>query len=120
MSWWDVVRTVSGQPEEMTYDCDASLGAPREVDCEILEYSQLGPTSDTINLTSGTPKLLSSNSCNVAIESSTSITVTWAQITMALNALIDICVSGSVTGGKAFYSPSKKAKRDLSGMFFAV
>ena len=100
----------------MAYDCDANLGAPREVDCELLEYSQLGPPSDTITVGPGAPKLLSSNSCNVAVEASSSVAVTWAQITTALNALVDICVSASVTGGKAYYSPAKKAKRETSGM----
>ena len=115
-SWWDVVKTVSAQPEEMSYDCNANLGAPREVDCELLGYSQLGPPSDSITITPQAPRLLSSNSCNVAIESTTSVAITWAQISTALNALIDICVSASVTGGKAYYSPLKKPRRDLSGM----
>ena len=45
--------------DDMTYECDMSLGTPRSVDCNKLEYSQLGTGSDTIQIGPQVPKVLS-------------------------------------------------------------
>ena len=119
LSWWDAVKTSSTLQDEMTYTCDAALGVPREADCKQLEFSQLGPPSDTIVLARDSIKRYSTNDCNFAVEASTNIVITWAQITVALDALVDLCVSTarSATGGKAYYSSTQHSKRDvISGM----
>ena len=68
-SWWDIVSEYVSDPvaapaDEMTYECDSSLGAPILADCSQLEYSQLRPPSDTLTVEPGSSKILSSsNSC---------------------------------------------------------
>ena len=37
--------------DEMTYECDADLGSPLEVDCAQIEWNQLYPTKDTVTVT---------------------------------------------------------------------
>ena len=44
-SWWQKPSSVQN---EMTYQCDASLGQPSEVDCSQIEWQQLGSMSDSI------------------------------------------------------------------------
>ena len=50
-------------PDEMTYECDANLGAPPPVDCTQIEWNQLGPASvsppsDTITVGPGVVEFL--------------------------------------------------------------
>ena len=85
-------------PDEMNYACDAKLGNPSEVDCAKLEYSELGPTTDTIMLSPETPKVITSGSCSVAVESSSSISITWGQIAAALGTLVSVCMTLSAAG----------------------
>ena len=63
--WWDYVSEYVSDPEaardEMTYKCDSNLGAPGEADCSQLEYSQLGPPSDAVEIGPGKLKLLLSS-----------------------------------------------------------
>ena len=115
LSWWDAVKTVSTLQDEMTYTCDAALGVPKEADCKQLEFSQLGPPSDTISLSSGSIERYSSNDCSFTVEASLNIVITWAQITAALDALVDLCVSTprSATGGRAYFSSTQHPKRDV-------
>ena len=47
--------------DDMTYQCDPTLGVPRSADCNLLEYTELGPSSDTLNIGPGTPKVLTSS-----------------------------------------------------------
>ena len=104
--WWQYLSLSPSQPDQMTYACDAHLGSPPEVDCSRLEYSQLGAPSDTVAVAPGVSKVLSSNICTLAISSPIPITITWAQVSSALGALIDICVSTPQkgTGGRAYYA----------------
>ena len=37
--------TASSAPSDMTYECDAALGNPQEVDCSFIQWNQLGPAS---------------------------------------------------------------------------
>ena len=55
--WWQA----SVSPDEMSYECDVGLGAPREADCGQLQYSQLGGAADNIVVGPGTSKVLSSS-----------------------------------------------------------
>ncbi|KAL9122289.1 MAG: hypothetical protein Q9187_001153 [Circinaria calcarea] len=132
MPWWQA----SVGADEMTYECDSKLGTPHITDCFHLEYSALGAPSDSINLTPGAPKILSSSKemhiCGVIIASSLSIVLTWKQIRTALDTLIHICLKHPLqrrVGGKAFYSPQvtprqasmnsrvkKKRSADITGM----
>ena len=109
--WWNAFSirsqvTSSAPGSDMTYVCDANLGAPSAVDCSQLAYSGLGPPSDTISIGPGSEtKFVSLNSCNVGITSSIAIILTWAQIQAALTALVDNCVTHplqTARGGRAF------------------
>ena len=44
ITWWKGLSLPSAF-DEMTYECDASLGSPSDVDCSNVEWNQLGPTS---------------------------------------------------------------------------
>lgn len=55
--WWQA----SVGAHEMTYECDSKLGSPHATDCFHLEYSALGAPSDSIKVTPGVPKILSSS-----------------------------------------------------------
>ena len=55
--WW---QQIPESADEMTYECDAKLGAPAAVDCEKVEYGELGADDDTISVGAGVVKFLSS------------------------------------------------------------
>ena len=55
--WW---QQVPDSADEMTYECDADLGAPKAVDCAKLEYGELGADVDSISVGAGMVKFLSS------------------------------------------------------------
>ncbi len=55
--WW---QQVPDSADEMTYECDAKLGAPAAVDCAKVEYGELGADDDTISVGAGVVKFLSS------------------------------------------------------------
>ena len=61
--WWNLLPSFLSQPasspDEMTYQCDANLGAPTQFDCTRLEYSQFGSPSDTVIIGIDRPKVLS-------------------------------------------------------------
>lgn len=102
--WW--YRKTPQAVDRMAYDCDANLGAPHAADCSQLDYSQLGPPSDTVVIGPGAPKVLTLKDCGVAVSATAPVIITWAQIRAALDTLIDICVSNplkSPLGGKAYY-----------------
>ena len=106
--WWASKTARQPPNDQMTYACDAALGAPAAADCSHLEYSELGPDSDTITIAPGVPKVLLSNTCNVIITASLSIVLTWAQIKAALDTLINICVMHPLVpnrGGRAYNAP---------------
>ncbi|MCJ1241188.1 hypothetical protein MMC14_009192 [Varicellaria rhodocarpa] len=140
-TWWNLLPTYvplatttsssssSADDDKMIYQCDATLGAPAEVDCIHLEYSQFGAPSDTVAVEAHNPKNLSLNTCTLSVSSSTSILLTWGQIGAALNALIGICMTsplgGSAKGGRALYGTQafslqgktrrKRGKQTVSG-----
>ena len=92
--------------DDMTYECDASLGSPSMVDCSQIEYSQLGASSDSVSLGPGAGKVFVENTCRVTVDASMAITLTWNQIKIALDTLLRLCVGNPLTkgrGGKAFY-----------------
>ena len=104
LPWWR--RQTSQALDKMSYDCDANLGAPHAADCSQLDFSQLGPPSDTVAIGPGASKVLTLKECGVAISAEVPVIVTWAQIRAALDTLIDLCVSNplkSSLGGKAYY-----------------
>ena len=57
--WWQQVPDAA---EEMTYECDAALGAPAAVDCAKVEYGELGQNDETFSVGAGVVKFLSSGS----------------------------------------------------------
>jgi len=54
-------RPVGASQEEMSYECDATLGTPAEVDCAQVEWSELGADDDTLSVGPGITKVLSSS-----------------------------------------------------------
>ena len=101
--WWSYSLAVL--EDQMTYACDAKLGTPKSADCTALEYSELGPDSDTVTIGPEVLKFLSSKTCNVAISAAVTVTLTWAQIKAALATLINFCVLHPLIpskGGRAF------------------
>ena len=110
---------------DMAYECDASLGSPPEADCSQLEWSQLGPPSDTVSVAPGVATFVHSNSCYLAISASANLILTWQQIRAAVEALLVICVMqpfNSPQGGRAYYKVQSKTlqgwnkKRDVTGL----
>ncbi|KAL9112213.1 MAG: hypothetical protein Q9187_007809 [Circinaria calcarea] len=105
-SWWQNLRSERFRRNEMVYECDAKLGTPVSAHCNQLEYSQLGPLSDTIIVGPGLDKLLSLKTCHVAITASIKLVLTWDQIKVALDRLINQCVLHPLkptVGGRAYY-----------------
>ena len=98
----------STPPYEMTYLCDASLGAPSSANCSNIDYSLFGAPSDTVMIGPGSPKVLTLGSCSVAVSAASSIVITWNQIKLALEGLLLYCVSTpwqSPIGGRAYFGP---------------
>ena len=56
--WWGAT---AGMVDKMSYECDAKLGAPAEVDCAQLEWSHLGLDEENVDLGSTLTKVLSSS-----------------------------------------------------------
>ena len=65
--WWQQVPDAA---EEMTYECDAELGAPMAVDCAKVEYGELGLDDTTFSVTKGLAKVLSSGQCSRCLDDS--------------------------------------------------
>ncbi|MCJ1238670.1 hypothetical protein MMC14_006661 [Varicellaria rhodocarpa] len=109
--WWS--KTISSNPDEMTYECDATLGSPAEADCAQIEWNQLGPwsispPSDMVSVGPGKVQFLHSNSCVLAISATLTTILTWAQIRAAVTALMSTCIQTPLQtskGGRAYYSP---------------
>ncbi|KAL8794077.1 MAG: hypothetical protein Q9195_003377 [Heterodermia aff. obscurata] len=58
--WWSASADLVAQ-NEMTYECDAKLGRPKEVDCLKIEFGELGADGDKLDLTPAVAKTLSSS-----------------------------------------------------------
>ena len=98
--------------DEMTYECDSSLGSPRLVDCTHIEYSQLGAGSARVSVGTRDEKSFVENTCRVTVEASTTVVLIWDQIKIALDALINLCVGNPLKGargGRAFYGVQSEA-----------
>ena len=96
-TWWNVL-TQPLDPDQMDYNCDASLGKPTEVDCDKLVYSELGPSSDSVSIGPGAPKTVTSGSCSLVVESTTPISITWGQVAAALGTLVEVCLTLGAAG----------------------
>ena len=130
--WWSAdLQTPAhalSDPNEMSYECDANLGTPALDDCSRIEWEALGPDSDTIQVGPKAVTFLHRNTCYTAITASVDLILTWAQVRMALSALLNVCVQTPVgpkpQGGRAFYAGAphqisgrrEKKKRELSGL----
>jgi hypothetical protein len=57
-TFWGAIKA---SQEEMSYECDATLGTPAEVDCAQVEWSELGADDDTLSVGPGITKVLSSS-----------------------------------------------------------
>ena len=114
----------TGTSDEMNYDCDANLGSPAEVDCTQIEWNQLGPPSDSVQVGPGKITFLHANSCVLAISSAVSLVLRWDQIRTAVAALMNACIQtpyGLPQGGRAYYRPKTVSGRrkkwgDITGM----
>ncbi|MCJ1236968.1 hypothetical protein MMC14_004952 [Varicellaria rhodocarpa] len=125
-TWWRDLGTVS--TDLMTYECDAKLGSPTAIDCSQLEYSSLiGAPSDSVTIGPEMDQFLSLGTCSVAITASVHLVLTWSQIRIALDTLINQCVSNPLKpaiGGRAYFersssldSLSRQMRRDtLDGL----
>lgn len=131
--WWRWDATAS---EDMTYECDARLGRPSGADCTHIEWEQLLPASDTLEVGPGLVTFLHSSkraylrcafhptntrgseTCYLAISATVNIILTWSQIRAALSALLNTCVQHpfqAAQGGRAYYRapPAKVSGRKL-------
>ena len=59
--WWGAT---TGMVEKMSYECDDNLVAPAEVDCAQVEWSELGPDDETVDLGPALSKVLNSSMCS--------------------------------------------------------
>ena len=123
-TWYD---TSSSLTDQMTYECDASLGSPSVVDCTQIEWNQLTPPSDTLAIDSGVTRFFHSNTCYLAISAAVSIVLSLSQVRTAVSTLMNACLrtpNHVAQGGRAHYSPprqisrKKRVKRqmDLTGL----
>lgn len=109
--WW---APETDSSNEMSYECDAGLGSPSITDCAQLEWSQLGPPSDTVAIGPGHVTFLHLNTCYLAISASVALVLTWAQIRAALLTLFSVCVynpAGQAHGGRAYFTTRPKSRR---------
>ena len=122
LPWW-YSRANPHEEDDMTYECDTTLGHPKEVDCAHVEWEELGADADVLELVPGIAETLASSrsaksevairadcwhveTCQVAIGAAIAMTLSWAQIRMALDTLLNVCVRHPLLparGGRAFY-----------------
>ena len=57
-TWWAPPQSYSNS---MEYECDAHLGAPSIIDCNHLQWDELGPPSDTVTVSPSIAKSLHSS-----------------------------------------------------------
>ena len=60
MPWWQSTAMDSAEEIAMTYECDAKLGRPKEVDCAHVEWEELGADTDEMDLVPGAVRTLAS------------------------------------------------------------
>ena len=99
-AWWAIQPLDSS----MEYQCDELLGSPVSADCAHIEWSQLNPSPDTINIGPGV-LFLHFNTCFLAISAAVPLVITWNQVRVAMSALMDVCIQypfQASQGGRAF------------------
>ena len=57
-TWWE---QITYGVNEVTYECDAGLGNPPEIDCLHIQWDQLSPASDTVYVGPGSTTFLHSS-----------------------------------------------------------
>lgn len=125
-TWWQLQPPQT--PPEMTYKCDANLGSPPVMACTQIEWNQLSPSSDTLNVGPGVT-FLHSNSCYLAISVTIALVLTWEQIRTAVATLMNVCIHTpylAPQGGNAYWTPpaqrisgkktKKRQSQTLSGL----
>ena len=72
--WWGRTRAIVDQdiamvddgptatlPDKMSYECDSQLPVPKEADCAHVEWSELGPDDQIVDLGTALQKVLTSS-----------------------------------------------------------
>ena len=115
--WWNSIPMSSA---ETVYECDAALGRPSVVDCEQLEWSQLGSASDTLSIRPEQTTFVHFNTCYLAISASLALVLDWTQIRAAVLALLNVCVYNPLyppQGGRAYHGArTNSRRRDLGDL----
>ena len=125
-TWWHHTD-LQVSDDKMTYECDTGLGSPSRVDCAQVEYSQMGPPSDTISVGPGEVTFLHSNTCFLAISANVRTVLTWTQVRTAITTLVNQCVENPVfgtRGGRAYFGTQpiqssgrkRRKQRDVTGL----
>ena len=125
-TWWQAALS---PPDDMTYECDTSLGSPTPMDCSQLQWQGFGNPSDSIQIIPGNPKsffsskhhqtmnftqkLFSSfrlifckDSCGVVVNAIVPVVLLVRQLADAFAVLLATCVevpTSSPHGGRAYY-----------------
>ncbi|KAI4173793.1 MAG: hypothetical protein LQ346_008357 [Caloplaca aetnensis] len=103
--WFDPIRL----RREMEYTCDMKLEGPAVVDCAKLEYHGLG--HGVVEFDKGETKYFNQDSCALAVSANRPMTLTWDQINIAFDALLNLCVDRpffAARGGHATFSRNPK------------
>ena len=119
-TWWAISPPLDAS---MNYECDERLGSPASVDCADVEWNQLSPSSDILNIRPGV-LFLHSKTCFLAISAAIFLTVTWKQIRVGVAALLNLCNNNPLQapqGGRAYFqtrpiSISGKYKRQAKNV----
>ena len=134
-TWW-LSASQSSAHDEMTYECDTSLGSPVVADCAQVEWNQLGPPSDTLTVGPQNVHFLHSSrshgrisrlkqsveslitclvdTCFVAISASVAILLDWNQVRTAVSTIMNICIQNPIQpsqGGRAYYKSASRTRR---------
>lgn len=62
--WWGAT---AGMANKMSYECDAALKAPAQVDCAQVEWSELGPDEQDVALGPTLSRILTSSKCCILL-----------------------------------------------------
>ena len=104
--WWTSL-TFKGF-DNTTYECDAALGSPAAVDCTEIEWQQLMPDSDHLEVGPSQVLFLHSKTCYLSVSATVALVLSWEQIRVALTTLLNACVQNPYNlqkGGRAYYLP---------------
>ena len=104
--WW--INLGLKEVDNTTYECDAALGSPATADCTEIEWQQLSPDSDHLEIGPAHVFFLHSRSCYLAISATVALVLSWEQIRVGLAMLLNACVQHPYNppkGGRAYYLP---------------